>query len=247
MCWCGRRGSHPTQTASRAVGAFLLNWTRSASVVFHTVIGSPQELLAPLPWWDVRGVGWVFRSCIIAPVSPLIDRLSFSNVALPSPFGPARRRLLRQLWKIYVSRVLELFDRRVHELWRLAIGQQDQDEYNETSSVVPPSFQSWVPALWCGFPSEPGTENDPAVPSNRARLRQLNRQGLQILLEQEERLVQLSRQLGIPIGVPRTTWSQQTWSEWRNLSPRSLLSAIHARARVWRSVWGSSRPLEEFP
>ena len=245
MCWCGRRGSHPTQTASRAVGARLLHWTRSACVVFYTAIGSPQDFAAPLPWWDVRGVGWVFRSCIIAPLSPLIDQLSFPTNALPSPFGPARRRLLRQLWKIYVSRVLELFDRRVHELWRLAIGQQDQRGYNETSVVVPPSFQSWVPALWCGLPSEPGTENDPAVPSNRARLRQLNRQGLQILLQQEERLVQLSRQLGFPIGAPSSNWPPQAWAG--NLSPRSFLNVIHARARVWRRRWGDPQPLEEFP
>ena len=151
MCWCGRRGSHPTQTAPRAVGARLLHWTRLASVVFHTVIGSPRELLAPPPWWDVRRVGWVFRSCIIAPLSPLIDRLSFSTVALPSPFGPTRRRPLRQLWKMYVSRVLELFDRRVHELWRLAISQRDQDEYNETSGWSPRLFSRGFPPSGADF------------------------------------------------------------------------------------------------
>ena len=187
----------------------------------------------------------MFRSGSIAPVSPIIYRLSFSTVARASPFGPAHGRLIRQLWKIYVSRLLELFDRRVHELWGLAMGQQDQDEYNVTSQVVPPSFQSWVPALWCGLPSEPGTENDPVVPSNRARLRQLNRQGLQILLQQEERLVQLSRQLGFPIGVPSSNWPPQAWAG--NLSPRSFLNVIHARARVWRRRWGDPQPLEEFP
>ena len=152
MWRCGRRRSSPTQTVPGALSALVLHWAQLGCVVFHTLTGSSQEPVAlPCSWWNVSGVSWVFRGYSIAPASSIIDRLSFSAVALPSPHGPARRRLIRQVWKIFVARVLELFDRRVHELWRFSLGQQSQDEFDNTTQLVPPSFQLWVPDLWSGL------------------------------------------------------------------------------------------------